>query len=168
MLTHIHQQTCALGTAVLLAPPQLWRHTRGGGQHPHTLGVCRQPRGSPSEVARCNGRPVGARWSLSDLMHGQQGREGQLPTLREATGVCGAGVDRAELGRRASGYGTGGEHKKGQWSHLSAETTGQGWLAELQGTCALLQPRLVAGQLLCPLKSVSAFQLRAVPWLPQV
>lgn len=67
-------------------------------------------------------------------MHGQQGREGQLPTLREATGVCGAGVDRAELGKRASGYGTGGERKKGQWSHVSAETTGQGWLAELQGT----------------------------------
>lgn len=35
------------------------------------------------------------------MMHRQQGREGQLPTLREATGICGAGVDRAELGRRA-------------------------------------------------------------------
>lgn len=38
-------------------------------------------------------------------MHRQQSREGQLlviasvPTLREATGVCGARVDRAKLGR---------------------------------------------------------------------
>lgn len=53
-------------------------------------------------------------------MHRRQGREGQLlvipsvPALREATGVCDAGVGRAELGRRPSGCGKGGKAKKGQ------------------------------------------------------